>query len=202
MLRYLYYPFLPYRSYVFPFLVLSSIVVPCWLAFRLYRLRTPAHRWSFPREIVLLILVVYLSGLALATLANNHNSRATAEAALGVELRPNLASLTCSSVLLPGGSRAQGFCMHNARGNIMLFFPLGILLPLVWRRLRFWRGIQIAIALSFSIELFQYLSRAWGSNRSVDVNDVILNVLGASLGLALVYLLRMRPRARPAVPAS
>jgi glycopeptide antibiotics resistance protein len=81
----------------------------------------------------------------------------------------------------------------------MLFFPLGILIPLVWRRLRFWRGIQIAIALSSSIELVQYLSRAW-SNRSADVNDVVLNVLGASLGLVLVSLLRLRRGTGPAVP--
>jgi glycopeptide antibiotics resistance protein len=81
----------------------------------------------------------------------------------------------------------------------MLFFPLGILLPLVWRRLRFWSGIQIAIALSSSIELFQYLSRTW-INRTADVNDVILNGLGASLGLALVFLLRLRRGTRPAVP--
>jgi glycopeptide antibiotics resistance protein len=122
-----------------------------------------------------------------------------AEAAVGIDLHPNLASLTCSSATLPRGSTAQAFCVHNARGNVMLFFPLGILLPLVWRRLRFWSGIQIAIALSSSIELFQYLSRTW-INRTADVNDVILNGLGASLGLALVFLLRLRRGTRPAVP--
>jgi glycopeptide antibiotics resistance protein len=84
----------------------------------------------------------------------------------------------------------------------MLFFPLGILIPLVWRHLRFWRGTQIAIALSFGIELLQYLSSAWGSYRAADVNDVILNVLGASLGLALVSLLRLRQGTRPAVPGA
>jgi glycopeptide antibiotics resistance protein len=82
----------------------------------------------------------------------------------------------------------------------MLFFPLGILMPLVWRRLRFWRGIQIAIALSISIELVQYLSSAWGSYRAADVNDVILNSLGACLGLVLMSLLRLRQSTRPAVP--
>lgn len=81
----------------------------------------------------------------------------------------------------------------------MLFVPLGILIPLVWRRLRFWQGISIAIALSFSIELLQYLSSALGSYRAADVNDVILNVLGACLGLALVSLLRFRPGSRPAL---
>jgi glycopeptide antibiotics resistance protein len=117
-----------------------------------------------------------------------------AEAAVGIELHPNLASLTCSSAILPRDSTAQAFCVHNARGNVMLFFPLGILIPLVWRRLTFWNGIQIAIALSVSIELVQYLSRAW-SNRSADINDVVLNFLGACLGLAIVFLLRLRPGA-------
>jgi len=197
MFRHLLYPFLPYRSFFFPFLVLSAIAVPCWLIFRLYRLRTPGHRLSFRREILLLTFVVYLCGLATATLIPNHNSRLAAEAAVRIDLHPNLASLTCSSATLPRGSTARAFCVHNARGNVMLFFPLGILIPLVWRRLRFWRGIQIAIAVSCSIELLQYLSRAW-SNRSADVNDVVLNVLGACLGLVLVYLLRLRQGTRSA----
>jgi glycopeptide antibiotics resistance protein len=199
MLRQLIYPFLPYRSFVFPILVLSSIVVPCWLVFRLYRHRTRGHPLSFPREILLLTFVVYLSGLAAVTLAPNRSSRLLAEGRGGIELRPNLASLTCSSASLPGGSTAQAFCVHNARGNVMLFFPLGILLPLVWGHLRFWRGIQVAIALSVSIELVQYLSSAWGSYRSADVNDVILNVVGACLGLALVSLLRLPQGTRPAI---
>ena len=183
------FPFLPYRSFFSPFLVLSAITVPCWLVFRLYRLRTPAHRLWFRREILLLTFVVYLSGLAAATLLPNHPSRLAADAPGGIDLHPNLASLTCSSAMLARGSDARFFCRYNARGNILLFFPLGILLPLLWRRLRFWGGIQIAIALSSSIELVQYFSRTW-INRTADVNDVILNVLGASLGLALVFLLR------------
>jgi glycopeptide antibiotics resistance protein len=194
------YPFLPYRSFAFPILVLSLIVVPCWLVFRLYRHRTRGHPLSFPREILLLTFVVYLSGLAAATLTPNPSSRLRAEGTGGMELHPSVASLTCSSARLPRGSTAQAFCVHNARGNVMLFFPLGILLPLVWRHVRFWRGIQIAIALSCSIELVQYLSSAWGSYRSADVNDVILNVVGACLGLALVSLLRLRQGTRPAVP--
>jgi glycopeptide antibiotics resistance protein len=200
MLRQLVYLFLPYRSLAVPFLVLSAIAVPCWLVFRLYRRRTPGHRLSFHREILLLTVVVYLVGLAAATLTPNRSSRLRAEGRGGIELQPNLASLTCSSAILPSGSTAQAFCVHNARGNVMLFFPLGILIPLAWRHLRFWRGIQIAIALSISIELLQYLSSAWGSYRAADVNDVILNVLGACLGLALVFLLRLRRGTRPAVP--
>src|SRR4051812_24623031 len=101
MLRQLIYPFLAYRDIAYPFLVLSAITVPCWLVFRLYRRRTPAHRPSFPREILLLIVVVYLSGVAAATLTPNQSSRASVQATRGLEIHPDLASLTCSSATLP-----------------------------------------------------------------------------------------------------
>jgi glycopeptide antibiotics resistance protein len=198
MMRLFVYPFLPYRSYFFPFLVLCATAVPCWMLFRLYRLRTSGHGLSFRREILLLIFVVYLSGLATATLIPNRNSGSAAQAAMGIDLHPNLASLTCSSAILPKGSTARAFCLHNAKGNVMLFFPLGILMPLVWKRVRFWSGLQIAITVSVAIELVQYLSMGW-SNRNADVNDVVLNVFGAFLGLAIVFLLRLLRGTRLAV---
>jgi glycopeptide antibiotics resistance protein len=202
MLRELYYQFLVYRSIVFPFLVLSSIAVPCWLLIRLYRVRTRGHPMSLQREVLLLIVVLYFSGLAAATLEPNRNPRLLADDTTGIELRPNLTALTCSSPALATGSNSRHFCLYNAKGNVLLFFPLGILIPLVWTRLRFWRGLRMAIALSVTIEILQYASRAWGSYRSVDINDVILNVLGASLGLALVSLLRLLRGNRPTVASA
>jgi glycopeptide antibiotics resistance protein len=98
---------------------------------------------------------------------------------------------------MPSGSNARFFCLYNAKGNVLLFVPLGILLPLVWRRLRFWRGVQIAIAVSAGIELLQYFSRRWGSYRLADINDVVLNVFGALLGLAIVFLVRSLRGYRP-----
>lgn len=192
------HPFLPYRSLVLPILVVSAVAVPCWLLFRLYRRRTSEHDVPLHREILLLLLVAYLSGLAAVTLGTNRNSRAAVEATEGIELRPSAASLTCATASMPEGSRARGFCVRNARGNFLLFLPLGVLLPLVRRGLRFRSGVQIALAVSIGIELLQYLSRAWGSKRLADVNDVILNVAGACLGLAVVTLLRSAPPTRHA----
>jgi glycopeptide antibiotics resistance protein len=197
MLRHLLYPFLVYRSIAYPFFVVSSVVVPTWLLFRLYRLRANRHPLSFRREALLLVFVLYLCGLAAATLTPN--SRKPAGETAGVVLRPNLISLTCASPGMPAGSRTRFFCMYNAKGNVLLFVPLGILLPLVWTRLRFWRALQIAIAVSVGIELLQYVSKAWGSYRLADINDVLLNAFGASFGLLVVYLLRLRRRRGPAV---
>ena len=190
MHRYLLYPFLAYRSVLHPTLILSLIAVPCWLAVRFYRLRTSAQRPSVGRELLLLAFIVYLCGLAAATLNPNDRARMRTPTMPGLELRPKLATLTCSAPKLTIGSSARFFCMYNAKGNVLLFFPLGVLLPLLWRRLRFWNVILIAIAVSVSIETLQYVSRVWGSYRLADINDVILNTLGACIGLALVLALR------------
>ena len=186
-----------FRAYIPPFLFLCAIALPCWLAFRLYHLRARGHSWSRQREFVLLTFVLYLLGLVAVTLSPPPVRRQRAVATVGVELHPSAASLTCSSV--PRGSRAHGFCADNAAGNVVLFVPLGILLPLVWGRLRFGSGMLVATALSSSIELIQYASRGW-SLRTADVNDVILNSLGACLGLVVVFLLRLRHGPRPAAP--
>jgi glycopeptide antibiotics resistance protein len=157
------------------------------------------RRVSWPREILLLIFVAYLSGLAAVTLVPNRPSREVAESALAIQLRPNPAALTCSSATMREGSTAQGFCRHNATGNLLLFIPLGFLIPLVWERLRFAQGLLIALGVSIGIELLQYLSRTFGSMRTADVNDVILNVVGAGLGLVVGMLPRWRPGTRAEV---
>ena len=193
------YPFLPYRSFIAPILVACAIVLPCWLIFRAYRNRSSGRAMSWPREMLLVIFLAYLSGLAAVTLVPNRPSRAVAESAMAIQLRPTPASLTCSSGTMGNGSTAQRFCQHNARGNLLLFIPLGFLLPLIWRRLRFGQGLSIALGVSIGIELLQYLSRMIGSMRTADVNDVILNVVGAGAGLTLGFLLRWRPGAPAAV---
>lgn len=193
------HPFLPYRSFLGPILVLCAMVVPCWLVYRLYRARSRGHSLSFGRELLLLTFVLYLSGLAAVTLIPSRSSRAPVEATEGFKLRPDLSSLTCPAATPSTGAAAGRFCMRNAAGNLVLFIPLGLLIPLVWRRLRFRDGVLIAIAFSVGIELLQYLSRMVGSKRLADVNDVILNVLGACLGLALVAVMRWRPGRRQAV---
>jgi glycopeptide antibiotics resistance protein len=199
MLRHLIYPLLPYRSILAPFLLVCAVAVPCWLIVRLVRLRRRALPVSFARELLLLVLVVYLSGLAAATLTPNRSSRMLAEGRGGIALRPDLTSLTCSTAKLRRGSTAHSFCVRNARGNVVLFIPLGILLPLVWRRLRHRHVVLIALMVSGGIELVQYFSSAWGSYRAADVNDVILNLFGACLGLSVIALLRLWRRDRPTV---
>ena len=80
---------------------------------------------------------------------------------------------------------------ENIVGNVLLFMPLGFLLPFLFRRLqRPWPMIWRGAAMSIAIEVTQLLTRA----RAVDIDDVILNTLGAALGFvvyrALAWLVR------------
>ena len=75
--------------------------------------------------------------------------------------------------------------MRNTLGNLALFVPLGILLPLVSNRfLTFKRVLLFAVFLSLSVESIQFLLRFFGNPRAVDIDDVILNTLGACVGFA------------------
>lgn len=197
MLREIYYQFLAYRSLIRPFLVVSAIVVPCWLLFRWFRSRGGGRSVSVGREALLLVFVVYLGCLAAATLEPNYNPRLRIEDTTGIEFRPDLLTLTCSPAFAPAGSSVPAFCGYNAKGNLLLFLPLGLLVPLIWKRLSMWKGILVAIGLSVAIEILQLFSRSWGSYRATDINDVLLNVFGAFIGLAIVFLLRFTARSLP-----
>lgn len=67
----------------------------------------------------------------------------------------------------------------NLAGNVVLFVPLGWLLPWIWYSFsRFWRISLFGIILMASVEAVQY---ATGLG-SCDVDDLILNVFGIMLG--------------------
>ncbi len=93
-----------------------------------------------------------------------------------------------------------GLVIQQLLGNVVMFVPLGFLLPLLSTRYRrFAMTAAVGLSVSVGIELVQLaLLLTLTSRRSVDVDDVILNVTGACLGY-LVWrgahaLARTRPR--------
>jgi hypothetical protein len=74
-------------------------------------------------------------------------------------------------------------------GNVLAFVPLGILTPLLAPRRRSWLFVlAVGVVVSVAIELGQLaLSGLLGyTYRQSDVDDVILNVIGALLGYCLL----------------
>jgi glycopeptide antibiotics resistance protein len=80
----------------------------------------------------------------------------------------------------------SGFWVAQAIGNLLLLMPIGALGPLVLPWLgRWWRVLVVAALTSVAIEAVQ---GALLADRAADVDDLILNVLGALLGYAVLRL--------------
>ena len=68
--------------------------------------------------------------------------------------------------------------------NVLLFVPLGLLVPMIWERLsRFPRILGIGAAFSLFIELTQLLNI-----RATDIDDLIMNTAGAVIGFGIYRL--------------
>lgn len=81
---------------------------------------------------------------------------------------------------------APGVAFENIVGNVVLFVPLGLMLPLLFAEVRTsWAVAWRAALVSTTIELVQWVTGA----RATDVDDIILNTAGALLGYAAYRLL-------------
>ena len=82
----------------------------------------------------------------------------------------------------------------NLIGNFAMFIPSGIIMPILWPKLRgFWRTVAAGALLSLAIELLQLPF----ASRASDVDDLILNSLGAAAGYAILALCRRTKKDRP-----
>ena len=70
----------------------------------------------------------------------------------------------------------------NLLGNVVMFVPLGLFLPLIFTRLRkLWRTLFTVTLLIAVVEIAQLFTLLG----SCDVDDLILNLLGATLGYGI-----------------
>lgn len=70
-------------------------------------------------------------------------------------------------------------------GNVGMFLPIGFFTALLWRRGRLWRSALAGFLASLSIETIQLFI-----DRGTDLDDLILNTVGAAAGYLLYRLLR------------
>ena len=73
----------------------------------------------------------------------------------------------------------------NIIGNICMFIPTGILLPILYKRLDcFWKVLLAGAGLSFVIEMIQLLF----PGSVTDIDDLILNTAGVAIGYNIYRL--------------
>jgi glycopeptide antibiotics resistance protein len=74
-------------------------------------------------------------------------------------------------------------------GNVLLFIPLGWLLPTLWNgAISTGRIVAVAAFTSLTVELCQLPI----PGRMATIDDVILNALGAAIGAMVLYWWRRR----------
>lgn len=161
--------------------MLVALGLAAWvLMWMWYKRRSSA---DLTRRHLLSALTVYLFLVAFLTIVPMRWATTPGPALTLVPILPLITGFTQASSSTPQTVRFQ---LENLIGNILIFIPLGVLLPAAWPRFESFGRVAIAAAsVSAFIELTQYVSHFFGSYRQADVNDVILNTLGGCLGLVI-----------------
>jgi len=75
----------------------------------------------------------------------------------------------------------------NLAGNVIMFIPLGLFLPLVFPKLRnVWKTLLCVTLIIAAVELAQLFTLVG----SCDIDDLILNLAGSCLGYGIYQLLK------------
>jgi glycopeptide antibiotics resistance protein len=74
--------------------------------------------------------------------------------------------------------------VSNLLGNLLIFMPLGFYLSVLSSRIKFWIRIFIALSIPLFVEILQYLT----GRGSADIDDFILNFIGAILGMVFCVI--------------
>lgn len=158
-----------------------TVLLPCALVYALLRRRGAAVGWR--HVLPLFVFALFVVGVFQVTGAGTV-----------YELRYMLSlDIPCKGFsMLPFSEEINpiGYAL-----NVLMLVPFGFLAPLIWPRLdKLWRTALAGFSFSLLIELSQLVNY-----RSSDVDDLIMNTLGAVLGFAL-YRLYARLRRRKALP--
>ena len=98
----------------------------------------------------------------------------------------NLVPFRSITKYITGADSIGGISLANVLGNVLLFVPMGLLLPIIFKKCNSpIKVILIGAIVSALIEITQYFL-----GRSADIDDVILNVIGTVVGVGVYSVLK------------
>lgn len=150
-------------------------------------IRKPWMTWS-KREAVLAVFVLFMVGLLMLTVGGPYQRPDDMLRWAVSRIKSGDAINLVPFRSITGYFRYYGtsFFLIHFVGNIVMFMPWGFGLVLLWKREQRIRSVILhALALTLFIETTQLFIE-----RSVDVDDVILNFIGSCLGAGVYFLLR------------
>ena len=162
------------------------MVIPLYVLIRFIMLSKSNKKINWYHEIFLFIFVLFITGLASQTILPKfefgvNGFRIVANRIHETNLIPfKVLKETYNEVFI---NNNFNYFLINFLGNIIMFIPIGFLIPLLWNT-SFKKVIIIGLCSSLFIELVQLFLA-----RGTDIDDVFLNTLGVFLGLLIYTLL-------------
>lgn len=140
------------------------------------------------RNVLWMMFMVYIVGYLYCTVFSREWG-----SGVTVELRPFMSIVRLLDEPIEGGGKVVGLFAWFMRGsapytgiilNILLYYPLGYLLPILFPKLKPKHVILIGCLCSIATEATQYLLKmGW-----CETDDVIHNTLGTAIGVWIWHL--------------
>jgi glycopeptide antibiotics resistance protein len=162
---------------------LPVIALPVLLAVAVFRVNAGVHWRRAALEVALADYALFVVGMVLFPIVVQPELRAdNGNLLVNPAWWLNAAPFKTVGELVGRTSPEQA--VRQIGGNLGLLVPLGFLLPALSQRMRrWWAFAAVALCIAVGIEAAQLAERAVGlAARSVDIDDVVLNALGAILG--------------------
>ena len=182
------------QQYVLDMLVpifLSLPIIVIWRVVTALRTKAKGRKTTALHETGLVIFAMFLVGLAFQTILQSFVLKIMSGSYSNgvVSVRLNLVPFKVlfeSYAALQAGNFNCSYFLINFIGNIIMFMPIGFMIPLLWDKMPVKKVLLIGFCISFFIEAVQL-----PLGRGTDIDDLWLNTLGVLLG-ALGYMLLRR----------
>lgn len=172
--------------YIFKMIPYIIIVIPIFIVIRfvVYKLKG-IKKINFKREILMLIFFMFLIGLLSQALFSEFDFILNN----GINLDINRINIVPFRVFAQTYrmvfiNKDVSYFIINFLGNIIMFIPVGLLVPIIWK-IKDRKVILTGFLISLFIEITQILLP-----RGTDIDDLILNTFGTILGLILYKIIK------------
>ncbi len=153
-----------------PFILMT---IPIYIIVRMVVIKIKNKKINWYFEIGLSLLIFFLVGLLSQALVSNNRTHQT-------NLIPFIVLKDTYREVFKNGN--INYFLINFMGNIIMFMPIGFMLPLLYKI-----SVKKVILLGSLFSLFIEISQLF-LQRGTDIDDLMLNTLGVVLGLVIYKL--------------
>lgn len=167
-------------NYAIIFSILLIIFYLISNIFSYFKSKKSGKIFNFPRKIVEFLFLLYFIAIIYFTVGNTYLNSILASMHFKENLYVNLIPLKETILMF---QQDLGTALYNILGNTIMFIPLGIFIPLLYKKKL--NILHIILYSSFSSFLIE-VSQIFTGFRSFDIDDIIINTIGSIIGF-LIY---------------